>query len=60
VRTSQSKKKLRNVNPLSYIDLLVLTLTNHEKELFLIIKKLERISEKLEELSMQIAKDKNL
>jgi len=57
VKTSQSKKKLRSINPLGYIDLLVLTLTNHEKELSLIIEKLERISEKLEELSMHIAKD---
>jgi len=55
----QSKKKLKNVNPLSYIDLLVLTLTQHEKVLCSIIEKLEKISEKLEEISRQLAENKN-
>jgi len=50
----QSKKKLRNISPLSYIDLLILTLTQHEKELSLIIEKLREISEKLEEISLQL------
>jgi len=38
-------------NPLSYIDLLTITLTQHEKKLSLIIEKLERISDKLEKIN---------
>jgi len=49
---------LENVNPLGYIDLLVLTLTQYEKELCLIIEKLERISNKLEEISQQLTENK--
>jgi len=45
------------MNPLSYIDLLILTLTQYEKELYLITEKLERISEKLEEISLQLTKN---
>jgi len=48
---------LKPFGPLSYIDLLVLTLTQHEKELNLIINKLEEISEKLEEISLQLSRD---
>jgi len=55
VNLLQSKKKLKNTSSLNYIDLLVLTLTQHEKNLCLIIKKLEMISEKLEEISRQLA-----
>jgi len=54
----QSKKKLKNASPLSYIDLLVLTLTQHEKGLCLIIKKLEKISDKLEEMSRELTENK--
>lgn len=55
--TLESKKRLKPFGPLSYIDLLVLTLTQHEKELNLIINKLEEISEKLEEISLQLSRD---
>jgi len=55
----QSKKKLKNTNPLSYIDLLILTLTEHEKTLCVIIEKLEMISEKLEEISKQLTENKS-
>ncbi len=49
------KRKLKNVNPLSYIDLLMLTLTQHEKTLSQIIEKLEEISQKLDEISDKIS-----
>ena len=55
----QPKKKLKNVSPLSYIDLLIVTLTQHEKVLCSIIEKLESISEKLEEISSQLAENRN-
>ena len=56
-----TKKKLKNVNPLSYIDLLILTLTQHEKTLSQIIGKLEEISQKLDEISDHLSdKIKNL
>jgi len=50
----QSKKKIKNLSPLSYTDLLIVTLTQHEKELYLITEKLEKISEKLEEISLHL------
>jgi hypothetical protein len=52
------KKKLRNASPLSYIDLLILTLTQYEKNLSLIIEKLEQISDKLEDISSELSKQK--
>jgi uncharacterized protein with ParB-like and HNH nuclease domain len=52
------KKKLKNASPLSYIDLLILTLTQHEKNLSLIIEKLERISDKLEDICVEFSKQK--
>jgi len=55
----QSEKKLKNAGPLSYVDLLMLTLTQHEKELCLIIEKLEEISKRLEEISLQISENRN-
>lgn len=58
-RELQSRRRLRDSSPLSYVDLLILTLTQHEKELHLIIDKLEKISEKLEEISLLLAKDEN-
>ena len=53
------KKKLKDASPLSYIDLLILTLTQHEKNLSLIIEKLEQISDKLEEISDELSKQKH-
>jgi uncharacterized protein with ParB-like and HNH nuclease domain len=53
------KKKLKNASPLSYIDLLILTLTQHEKNLSLIIEKLEQISDKLEDISIELSKQKH-
>jgi len=49
---------MENVNPLSYTDLLVLTLTQYEKKLCLIIERLEKISNKLEEISQQLTENK--
>jgi len=45
---------------MSFIDLLVLTLAQHEKNLSSIIKRLEEISEKLEKISIQMENAKNL
>lgn len=54
----QAKKNLKDVSPLSYIDLLILTLTQHEKNLSLVVEKLERISSKLEEISQQLSEER--
>jgi len=53
-------KNLENRSSMSFIDLLVLTLAQHEKNLSSIIKRLEEISEKLEKISIQMENAKNL
>jgi len=55
---TNERDNLKHTNPLSYIDLLILTLTQHEKNLSLIIEKLERISDKLEEISQQLTEER--
>ena len=52
---TSEQNDLRNVAPLNYVDLLILTLTQHEKNLSLIIEKLQRISNKLDKISQQLA-----
>jgi len=48
------KGKKKKPESLEYVDLLVLTLTQHEKTLSLITEKLEHISNKLEEVSQRL------
>ena len=50
--------ELERPNALSYIDLLILTLTQHEKNLSLIIEKLEQISDKLDAISRRLEEKK--
>jgi len=50
--------ELERPNALSYIDLLILTLTQHEKNLSLIIEKLEQISDKLDAISQRLDEKK--
>jgi len=52
--------ELERPNALSYIDLLILTLTQHEKNLSLIIEKLEQISDKLDAISRRLEEKKNM
>jgi len=51
-------KELKNTSSFNYVDLLILTLTQHEKNLSLIIEKLEQISEKLEIICKQFPEPK--
>jgi len=53
-------KNLENQSSISFIDLLILTLAQHEKDLYSIIKRLEEISEKLEKISIEMENAKNL
>jgi len=55
---SSPKDENEHLSPLSYVDLLILTLTQHEKNLCEIIEKLQRISEKLDEISRQLSLEK--
>lgn len=50
-----TKKTTKNVSPLSYVDLLLLTLAQHEKNLSQIIERLDRITEKLEKISNHLS-----
>ena len=53
-------KNLENQSSISFIDLLILTLAQHEKDLSSIVKRLEEISEKLEKISIEMESAKNL
>ena len=53
-------KNLENQSSISFTDLLILTLAQHEKDLSSIIKRLEEISEKLEKISIEMENAKNL
>ena len=57
-RLMSERNEVEHASPLSYVDLLILTLTQHEKSLNMIIEKLDRISNKLDRISRQLAEER--
>jgi hypothetical protein len=57
-RLMSERYEVEHASPLSYVDLLILTLTQHEKSLNMIIEKLDRISNKLDRISRQLAEER--
>lgn len=56
---STLEDKTEHPNPLNYMDLLMLTLFQHEKILSMLIERLEAISERLDKINKQMAKKKS-
>ena len=49
------KKKTKKMSPLSYIDLLLMSLTQHEKNLSQMVERLDRITQNLEKISNHLS-----